>query len=117
MPYIDGYLCPVPDSRKEEYSASAKERWLLYKDYGALEHWECWGDEVPDGTLTSFPMAVKKEPGETVVFGWVAWPDKATRDRLYATMAADPRWQDIEMPIDGKRMVYGGFDPIFCGRA
>ena len=74
---------------------------------------ECWGDDVPDGEVTSFPMAVRKEPGETVVFSWIEWPDKATRDKCMGAMRSDPRFEAMgAMPFDGKRMIFGGFEPI-----
>ena len=72
---------------------------------------ECWGDDVPDGKVTDFKGAVKAEGGEVVVFSWVEWPDKATRDRAHAEMMKDPRFESIRepMPFDGKRMIFGGF--------
>ncbi len=84
----------------------------IFKEFGALKSVECWGDDVPDGKLTSFPMAVKKEPGETVVFSWLVWPDKAARDAGWAKMMQDPRLQPgaNPMPFDGKRLIYGGFE-------
>jgi uncharacterized protein YbaA (DUF1428 family) len=75
---------------------------------------ECWDDDVPEGKLTSFSTAVKREPGETVVFAWIVWPDKATRDAAHPKMEADPRLRpDVNpMPFDGKRLIYGGFQMI-----
>lgn len=116
MTFIDGFVTPVPDARKDEYIAMARAAWPIFKDYGATALWECWGAEVPEGKLTSFPMAVKLEPGETVVFSWIAWADKADRDRCHASMEQDPRWKEAcgpEMPFDGKRMIFGGFVPVF----
>ena len=59
--YVDGFVAAVPTANKEKYRAHAKEAWPLFKDYGALSMVECWGDDVPDGKLTSFPMAVQKK--------------------------------------------------------
>lgn len=86
----------------------------MIKELGALKVVECWGDDVPDGKLTSFPMAVKKQADETVVFSWIVWPDKATRDAGMARMMQDPRMKpDVNpMPFDGKRVIYGGFEVI-----
>ena len=72
------------------------------------------GDDVPDGVVTSFPMAVKCQPDETVVFSWISWPSREVRDAGMAKVMADPRMQPgaEPMPFDGKRMVYGGFIPI-----
>lgn len=113
MAFIDGFLAAVSNDRKDEYIAAAKQGWALFHDYGATAMRECWGADVPEGKVTSFPMAVKLQEGETVVFSWIEWPDRATRDACYATMETDPRWKDMQMPFDGQRMIYGGFEPIF----
>jgi uncharacterized protein YbaA (DUF1428 family) len=114
MSYIDGFLCPVPDARREEYRDHAAHFGAIFKEYGATQVMECWGDDVPEGKVTSFPLAVKRELGESVVFSWVAWPSKAVRDAAWEKIMADQRMpQDMSaMPFDGKRMMYGGFSPI-----
>ena len=114
MPYIDGFLAAVPTARKDEYRAFAEKSWAVFEGLGAQSMWECWGDDVPEGELTSFPMAVKAGADETVVFSWIAWPDKATRDAGWQKMMSDPESGAAmgEMPFDGKRMVYGGFEPM-----
>lgn len=117
MTYITGFITPVPEANKAVYIQSAAESWPLFRDYGALAHWETWEDDVPDGKVTSFPMAVQREPGEKVVFSWLVWPDKASSDACFATMDSDPRWQEMKMPFDGKRMVFGSFQTIFCETA
>lgn len=115
MAYIDGFLLAVPTGNREAYKALAERMVPLFKDHGALRVVECWGDDVPDGKVTSFPMAVKAEAGETVVFSWVVWPSKAARDAGSKAMMADPRMQEMDMskaPFDGKRMMFGGFDVL-----
>jgi len=114
MHYIDGFVAAVPDAQRETYIRYAAEMATLIKAHGALRVVECWGDDVPEGKLTSFPMAVKREPGESVVFAWIVWPDKATRDASHLKMEADPRVQHAtkSMPFDGKRMIYGGFQTV-----
>ena len=115
MPYIDGFLLAVPTDRKDVYKAYAEKTWPLFKEFGATGMWECWGDDVPDGKVTSFPMAVKKEPGETVVFAWIEWPDRATRMAGTKRMETDPRFAEFAgaaMPFDGMRMMYGGFEVL-----
>ena len=84
------------------------------KENGALQGVECWGDDVPDGEVTSFPMAVKCEPEETVVFSWIVWPSREVRDAAHAAMMSDSRLAaDLNpMPFDGKRMIFGGFEMI-----
>lgn len=113
MTYITGFLTPVKAEDRDRYIASAKVSAPLFKEFGALEQFEAWGVDVPDGKLTSFPMAVKLEPGEVVVFAWLKWPDKATADAAWGRMQEDPRMQDMDMPFDGKRMMWGGFEGIF----
>ena len=114
MHYIDAFVAAVADTQRDAYTAHAREMAKLFKDYGALRVVDAWGDDVPEGKLTSFPMAVKREPGETVVFAWIAWPDKATRDAAHAKMAADPLTQPEHnpMPFDGRRLIYGGFQTV-----
>lgn len=113
MVYVTGFLTPVKAENKERYIASVEKSWQLFQKYGALEQVECWGDDVPEGKLTSFPIAVKLEPGEVVVFSWLKWPDKATADACWAKMESDPAFAELDMPFDGKRMMWGGFQPIF----
>jgi uncharacterized protein YbaA (DUF1428 family) len=114
MNYIDGFVAAVPQENKEVYIQHAKDMALILKEYGALRCIECWGDDVPEGKLTSFTMAVKREESEVVVFAWVEWPSKAVRDAGWEKATADPRMQpDVApMPFDGKRMIYGGFQII-----
>jgi uncharacterized protein YbaA (DUF1428 family) len=113
MPYVDGYVLAVPIANRAAYEALALISAPLFKEHGALRVVECWGDDVPDGKLTSFPMAVKLEPEETVVFSWIIWPDKAARDSGMAAAMKDPRMDFNNMPqpipFDGKRMIFGGF--------
>ena len=113
MTYATGFLTPVKSEDKDRYIASAAKSWPLFKKYGAIKHVETWGTDVPAGKLTSFPMAVKLEPGEVVVFSWLIWPDKATADACWGQMENDPDFADMDMPFDGKRMMWGGFDVIF----
>jgi uncharacterized protein YbaA (DUF1428 family) len=113
MHYIDGFVAAVATANKEKYIDHAKRVDSLFKEYGALRIVECWGDDVPDGKLTSFPMAVKREENEVVVFSWIEWPSKAARDEAWKKMMDDPRMKAEEMPYDGKRMIYGGFQAVF----
>jgi uncharacterized protein YbaA (DUF1428 family) len=117
MTYISGFVVPVPNDNKAAYVASARKAWPLFKEYGALQHIEGWGDKVPAGKVTDFNRAVDLRDGETVVFSWVLWPDKATSDACEASMQTDARWQQMDMPFDGKRMIFGGFEAIFDERA
>jgi uncharacterized protein YbaA (DUF1428 family) len=86
----------------------------VFKEFGALKCVECWGDDVPDGKVTSFPLAVKRKDDETVVFSWILWPSRVARDDGMKKVMADPRLKpDVSpMPFDGKRLIYGGFEVI-----
>ena len=117
MTYITGFLTPVKTENKDRYIESARKAWPAFQKYGALEHVECWGEDVPDGTHTSFPMAVKLEEGEVVVFAWLRWPDRAAADKCWEQMQNDPAFSDMDMPFDGQRMMWGGFAPVFEARA
>jgi len=114
MSYIQGFLVPVPTKNKDAYQKLAKKSAPIFKEYGALKIVEAWGDSVPDGKVTDFKRAVKAKDEETVVFSWIEWPDKETYEAAAKAMESDPRWKDMpEMPFDGKRMMWAGFDPIF----
>lgn len=110
--YIDGFVIPVPIANKDAYIKGSRMFGDMAKACGAVRLVEYWGDDVPDGQVTSFPMAVKLEPGETVVLSYIEWPDKATRDAGNEKMRADPNMNSAVMPFDGKRMIFGGFEPL-----
>lgn len=115
MTYIDGFVAPVPTANREAFRKHAVDAAVVFKEYGALNIVECWGDDVPEGRVTSFPMAVKCEADETVIFSWIVWPSREVRDAAMPRIMNDPRLQpDINpMPFDGKRAITGGFLPIF----
>lgn len=113
MTYIDAVAAAVPTAKKAEFIAHAKVTAAIFKDYGALKLVDCWGDDVPDGVLTSFPMAVKKTADETVIVGWIVWPSKEVRDAGMTNAMQDPRMSTGESPpFDGKRMIFGGFEVV-----
>ena len=111
--YVDGFVCAVPNANKEAYREHAASAWPMFKQAGATRMVECWGDDVPRGKLTDFYGAVKAAPDEVVVFSWIVWPDKASRDAGNKKMMEDPAMADMaDMPFDGKRMIYGGFETL-----
>ncbi len=114
MNYIDGFVVAVPRENKEKYIELSRNVAGVFKKHGALNLVECWGDDVPKGKVTSFPMAVQCKEGETVVFSWIAWPSKSVRDKGMENAMADPLFakQGDSMPFDGKRMIFGGFQMI-----
>ncbi len=114
MNYVDGFVAAVPTVNRDAYIQHANVVARIFKTHGALSVVECWGDDVPEGKLTSFTMAVKREPDEAVVFSWVTWASKEARDAGWAKVMADPAMQPgaNAMPFDGKRMIYGGFQMV-----
>ena len=113
MAYIDGFVAAVPLANKEVYREHAVRMAETMKRYGAFRCVETWGDNVPEGEATSFPMAVQRKDDEAVVFSWVWWPDKAARDAAWARMMEDPAMTNFaDMPFDGKRIIYGGFEVL-----
>jgi uncharacterized protein YbaA (DUF1428 family) len=114
MPYIDGFVAAVPTANKAAYKKHAEDAAVVFKEHGALKLVECWGDDVPPGEVTSFPLAVKCRDDETVVFSWVLWPSREARNAGMEKAMIDPRLQpDVNpMPFDGKRMIFGGFEMI-----
>ena len=111
--YIDGYVIPVPAAKKEAYRQMAAKCAPIFQEYGALRVLEAWGDDTPDGTVTDYNRATLKQPDERVVYSFVEWPDKATRDAGWGKIMEDDRMKpDGESPFDGKRMMWGGFAPI-----
>ncbi|NBA97141.1 DUF1428 domain-containing protein [Pseudomonas sp. R5(2019)] len=114
MSYVDGFVAAVPTAKREEFKRHANSAAAVFKEYGALSVAECWGDDVPEGKVTSFPMAVKCKEDETVVFSWIIWPSRQVRDEGMAKVMADPRLQPEvnPMPFDGQRLIFGGFEMI-----
>ena len=114
MTYIDGFVIPVPIANKDRYLEHARECVPYFKKYGALQLVEGWGVDVPDGEVTSYPMAVKLKEGENVMFSWIVWPSKEVRDTGMEALVKDPFFADQkEFDIfDPKRMILGGFETI-----
>lgn len=118
MSYIDGFVIAVPTANKQKFIDHAAMADPMFIELGATRILECWEDDVKDGKVTDFRRAVQATGDESIVFSWIEWPDKATRDAAYAKMMAadfkDPRMdrETNAMPFDGARMIYGGFVPV-----
>jgi len=112
--YVDGFVAAVPTANKDAYRTHAESAAAVFKDHGALSLVECWGDDVPEGKVNSLHTAVLRKEDETVVFSWITWPDKATRDAGMQKVFGDPRMapETNPMPFDGSRMIFGGFEMI-----
>jgi uncharacterized protein YbaA (DUF1428 family) len=114
MSYIDGFVVAVPSANKQAYLDMATKVNALFMKHGALEVVENWGVDVPEGKLTSFTMAVKREDNESIVFSWIKWPSKQVRDAAWGVLMQDPLMQPgaNPAPFDGKRMIFGGFETM-----
>jgi uncharacterized protein YbaA (DUF1428 family) len=112
--YVDGFVLAVPTANREKFRAHAEAAAEVFRENGALQVVECWGDDVPEGKVTSFPMAVKRREDETVVFSWITWPSRQVRDEGMQKVMADARVQPDKnpMPFDGQRVIFGGFEAI-----
>jgi len=114
--YVDGFVVPVPSRNLEAYQRIARQAGEVWKEYGALEYWECLADDVQPGKVTSFPQSVNLKPDEVVVFSWIVYESRERRDEINAKVMADPRLKDMmdpeDMPFDGTRMFWGGFKTI-----
>jgi uncharacterized protein YbaA (DUF1428 family) len=113
MPYVDGFIVPVPKKSVEAYRRIARKAGKVWRDHGALEFKECIADDVKKGKWTSFPRSVKLKPNETVVFSYIVYKSRAHRDRVMAKVMKDKRLANMmdpkAMPFDAKRMIFGGF--------
>ncbi|MDK3022550.1 DUF1428 domain-containing protein [Cupriavidus taiwanensis] len=114
MSYIDGFVIAVPQANRDRYREVAQQAAAVFKEHGALQVVECWGDDVPEGKVTSFTMAVQRKDDEAVVFAWIRWPSRAQRDAGMKAAMEDPRLKAgmDTMPFDAQRMIFGGFEVI-----
>lgn len=115
MAYVDGFVIPLPKKNVAAYRKISSAAGKLWMEYGALGYFECLGDDVPPGKVTSFPMSVNLKPSEVVVFSWITYKSRADRNRINKAVMADPRMKSMApkaMPFDGQRMIFGGFKPL-----
>ena len=115
-PYVDGFVLPVPKKNRAAYTRMARLGAKVWIEHGALEYHECVADDVPNGKLTSFPQSVKLKRNEEVWFSWIVYKSRKDRDRILAKVMKDPRLAPYmdprKMPLDGKRMFWGGFRAV-----
>jgi uncharacterized protein YbaA (DUF1428 family) len=116
MPYVDGYVVPVPKKKLQEYRRMARKAGNIWREYGALQVRECAADDVKPGKVTSFPQSLKLKADETVVFSWIVYKSRKQRDSVNAKVMKDPRMAEMmdpkAMPFDAKRMFFGGFKTL-----
>jgi uncharacterized protein YbaA (DUF1428 family) len=119
MPYVDGFVLAVPKKKLADYKKLAQIAGKIWMEHGALEFRECVADDVKVGKWTSFPQAVKLKPDEVVIFSYIVYKNRATRDKVNKKVMEDPRLKnmDMEMPFDGKRMIFGGFETLVSREA
>ena len=112
MPYVDGYVLPLPKKQIPAYRRMARKAGKIWREHGALEVKECVGEDLNIKKVVPFPRSVRVKPGETVVFSWIVFKSRKDRDRVNAKVMKDPRIAKMapaSMPFDMRRMVYGGF--------
>ena len=113
MPYVDGYVMPLPKKNVQAYFKMSRMAGKVFIEHGALEYKECVGDDLNPKWAMPFPKVLKTKPSETVVFSWIVYKSKAHRNQVNAKVMKDPRLASMmdpkNMPFDPKRMVYGGF--------
>ena len=114
MSYVSGFAAAVPQANRKTYVDYARVAGEYFRENGALRVVECWEDDVPDGKVTSFPMAVQRKDDEAILFSWIEWPDKATAQACFAKMGKEPQFDPAKhpMPFDGQRMIWGGFETV-----
>ena len=116
MAYVDGFVVPVPKQKLDAYLDMSRQCAAIWRDLGALEFRECVGDDVKPGKLTSFPQSVDLREDELVVFSGIVYESRARRDEVNDKVMKDPRMAEFmkpeNMPFDGKRMIYGGFEMV-----
>ena len=112
MTYVEGFVAAVPTANRDAYIDMAQQAAGYFKSLGATRMVECWGDDVPRGEVTDFYRATQAKDDETVIFSWVSFPDKATRDAAHEEMTTSPPEDQPELPFDGQRMFFGGFEQV-----
>jgi uncharacterized protein YbaA (DUF1428 family) len=115
MPYVDGFALPISKRKLPEYRRIARKAGKMFKEHGALEYWECTGDDMAPGVGRTFPRAANAKKGETVIFSWILYKSRAHRDRVNKKVMHDPRMAEFvpkKMPFNIRRMIWGGFKPL-----
>lgn len=119
--YIDGFVLPIPRNHLNEYRQVAKAVAKIWKEHGALAYFEYLGEDLTLEGTRSFPEIIDAKPDEAIIFGWVVFESRETRDLANERVISDPRMADLVGPLtdpsrmvfDAKRMVYGGFEALF----
>ena len=114
--YVDGFLLPMPVDKIGQYKEIAGKAGIVWKEYGALEYYECVGDDLETEDMVSFKKSAGAAEGETVVFSWIVYESKEHRDKVNAAVMNDPRIKEMmppgSQPFDYTRMAFGGFKTL-----
>lgn len=117
--YVDGFVIPIRKDRVEDYRLMAEKAAAIWREHGALDYWECVGDDLDVEDMVGFPKMAQAGPDETVVFSWVVFESRAHRDEANAKIMADPRLQEMmatdNPPFECQRMAFGGFNVLVRG--
>lgn len=117
--YVDGFVIPVPKKQLKLYTRLARLGRKVWMDHGALDYYECVGDDLDVPFGLPFPKGIRTKPGETVVFSFIVYQSRAHRDRVSKKVMADPRLASAcdpkNMPFDPQRMLFGGFKALVQG--
>ncbi len=109
--YVDGYLIPIKKKNVKAYMKMAKLGCKLWMEHGALDYYECIGDDLQVKWGMTFPKLCKLKKDETLVFAFVVYKSKKHRVSVNAKVHKDPRMnmEGVAMPFDMKRFAMGGF--------
>ncbi|MES2661128.1 MAG: DUF1428 domain-containing protein [Verrucomicrobiota bacterium] len=114
--YVDGFVIPIPKDKIEEYRKVAEQAGAVWREHGALDYYECIGDDMETNDMVSFPQLANAGPDETVAFSWIVYKSREHRDEVNAKVMADPRLSEMmsepNQIFDCKRMAYGGFNVL-----
>lgn len=120
--YIDGFVFPVSRDRVNVYKEFAEAVAKIYKEHGALDYLEFVGDDLNREGTWAFPDMMSAAENETIVFGWIVYRSRESRDLVNRKVETDPRMPGLIAPLldpndmifDPKRMAFGGFKPLIC---
>jgi uncharacterized protein YbaA (DUF1428 family) len=113
--YVDGFVLPMPKKNLASYKRIAQKASKVWKDHGALQYFECAGEDLDVKFGLPFPKGIKTKKGETVVFAWILYKSRKHRDAVNKKVMSDKRIASMgtqPMPFDCNRMIYGGFDVL-----
>ena len=110
--YVDGFVIPIKTRNIAAYRRIARLARTVWMEHGAVQYFECVGDDLDVEKVVTFKKLARTKPGETVLFSWIAYKSKAHRNAVNKKVMADPRIAKMitgPSPFDMKRMTYGGF--------